>query len=208
MIDLIHFLEQWIETVIILAGYPGIAFLMMLEHLIPPIPSEIIMTFAGFQVAEGRLAFVFALLAGSIGSTLGALGIYAIGAVLKRDRLQAWVRRYGKWLLLSENDLQKALDTFDRHGRPAIFFGHILPGVRSLISLPAGLDGMPLPLFLVLTFLGTSLWNTILLSAGLLLHHNWRAVLSLIETYEALVWVLLIGMLIWFLFRQHGARKR
>jgi membrane protein DedA with SNARE-associated domain len=204
--EILELLEQWIEGVIRLIGYPGISFLMVVENLLPPIPSEWVMTFAGFQAAEGQLNVWIALLAGTLGSTLGALCVYALGHKIERRRLNAWIRKYGKFILLSEEDLNQVLDTFDRHGKMAVFFGRLIPGVRSLISLPAGIDHMPLPGFLALTFLGSGIWNAILLYAGMVLHDNWRDFLNIIRTYENVLWILTGAAALFFV--AHRLRRR
>lgn len=159
MANLLEKLYEIAQSVISALGYPGIFLMMLVENLFPPFPSEVVMPFAGFMVADGQLNFVGVMLAGTLGSVAGALLIYYLGHKLGRERLRKGVQKYGKYLLLSEEELDKALDTFDRHGQMAILLGRLIPGVRSLISIPAGLEEMPIKNFLLLTTLGV--WSGI-----------------------------------------------
>ena len=202
MSEIFERLAQLVQQLIDTLGYPGITLLMLVENLLPPIPSEVVMPFAGFMVSEERLSFLGAILAGSLGAGLGALIIYYIGYALGRDRLQRWVCRYGKFIFLEPKDLDRALVTFRKHGRPAIFFGRLVPGVRSLISIPAGINRMPIREFLPLTLLGTLIWNLFLVSAGYLLGQNWQRVLAFIETYENVLWVIFAAIVGFFIFRK------
>jgi len=149
---------------------------MFLENVFPPIPSELIMPLAGFTSTQGRLSWAGVTLAGTIGSVLGALPLYYAGRIAGEERLKAWADRYGKWLTVSGADIEKARQWFERHGGMAVFFGRLVPGVRSLISIPAGMSAMPLPLFLLYSALGAGLWSGILAALGLLLGKNYRKV--------------------------------
>lgn len=164
-------------------GYPGIALLMFVENLFPPMPSEMVMPFSGFIAAKGELELTLlgVLIVGTVGSVTGALAIYYIGHLLGEERLRAWTCKYGKYLLISGQDFDKALVTFDRYGKLAVFFGRLIPGVRSLISIPAGLRGMKLPAFIGLTLAGATIWNTFMVGAGYVLGQNWRVVLEFLD---------------------------
>jgi len=142
-------MAEWITNTMTSLGYWGIGLLMFLENLFPPIPSELIMPLAGFTVAQGQMNFFLAVLAGTIGTVLGALPWYYIGHVFGRQRLTAWADRYGRWLTVTGKDIDRADRWFDRHGVKAVLLGRLIPGVRTLISLPAGISGMSLPLFLL-----------------------------------------------------------
>jgi membrane protein DedA with SNARE-associated domain len=166
----------WIETLMTSLGYVGITLLMALENLIPPIPSELIMPLAGFTAARGDLNLALVIAAGTLGSVLGSLPLYALGAMLGQERLERFVDKYGRWSGVKRQDIQKASQWFDRHGSKAVFFLRLVPGVRSLISIPAGIVKMPLPQFLLLTALGTTLWTTLLTVAGYLLGENYEQV--------------------------------
>jgi membrane protein DedA with SNARE-associated domain len=201
-------LSEWIVGVIGALGYPGVFFLMLIENLLPPIPSEIVMPFSGFEAAVGHMTFFGVLLAGTLGSLLGAVIIYYVGALLGRQRLHRWIERWGRWVFFSADDFEKGLDFFDRHGHEAVLFGRLVPGVRSLISIPAGLDRMPLPAFLLYTTLGTLVWNTLLAGAGMLLGSNWHLVLDMVETYENVILAALVVVLVAYLIRRWLRRSQ
>lgn len=167
---------QWIIGVMNSMGYAGIVFLMFLENVFPPIPSELIMPFAGFASAQGQMSFVGVALAGMAGSVLGALPLYYVGKLVGEARLKAWADKHGKWLAVSGEDIEKSKRWFDRHGGKAVFIGRLVPGVRSLISVPAGMSAMPLPQFLLYSALGTGLWASALAGLGRLLGQNYRKV--------------------------------
>jgi membrane protein DedA with SNARE-associated domain len=150
-------------------GYLGIAFLMALENIIPPIPSEVIMGFAGIAVAHGRLNFALVLVAGTLGSTAGNYAWYALGKRLGIARLKPLVDRWGRWLTLEWRDVERAQGLFQRHGGIVVFLFRISPAFRTMISLPAGLAGMPRGSFLLATLIGTAGWNVVLIEAGVLL---------------------------------------
>jgi membrane protein DedA with SNARE-associated domain len=161
--------DQWILDVIRAGGYLGIALLMVVENAVPVIPSELILPFAGFLASDGDLDLVGALLASTAGSTAGAAGWYVIGRRWGSRGVTRFVSRHGVWLLLDVHDVRKAETWFANHKRRSTFFGRLVPGVRSLISIPAGVTGMrPLP-FLASTVAGSALWNGILIGAGYLL---------------------------------------
>lgn len=188
-------------------GYPGVALLMFLENLFPPIPSELIMPLAGFTAGRGELSFVGVVIAGALGSLLGQLPLYYIGRFFGEDRLVRWADRYGKWLTLSGNDIKKADDWFDQHGTKAVFFARLVPGLRSLISVPAGMSEMPMPKFLLYSALGTTLWVVILAVLGTLLGQNY----DLVDTYLGPVALVVVGGLAVFavvwIVRRRSQRK-
>jgi membrane protein DedA with SNARE-associated domain len=143
-------------------GYPALGVLVFLENLFPPIPSEVILPLAGFYVSSGELTFIGAVLAATAGSVAGALVIYG----LARFGGRALLLRHGRWLRIRESDLDRADDWFDRHGAIVVLVGRLVPGARSLVSIPAGLSEMPLGRFVALTALGSTLWNAALVGAG------------------------------------------
>lgn len=157
-------------------GVWGVLVLMFLENVLPPIPSELIMPLAGFHTTRGRMSFWGVVAAGTAGSVLGAMPLYYLGHVVGRERLRRLVGRRGHWLALSVEDLDKADDWFNRHCGAAVLLCRLVPGVRSLISIPAGLNAMPLPKFLLYTALGTAVWAGLLAYAGRLLGQNYHRV--------------------------------
>ncbi|WP_380169006.1 DedA family protein [Jannaschia sp. R86511] len=154
-------------------GEPGVGVLTFVETVIPPVPSELILPLAGFLAQQGRLSLVWVLLASTIGSVLGALTFYALGAVLGLERSISLLSRLP---LLDREDLDRASAWFHRHGRGSVFFGRLVPGVRSLVSLPAGAQRMPLSTFTLYTAVGSGLWNCVLVGAGYTFATQWDVV--------------------------------
>ena len=167
---------DWITSVVARLGYLGIALLTFLENVFPPIPSELVIPLAGFVAAQGELRLDVVILVASIGSLAGATVWYVIGRRIGEQRLRRWVDHHGKWLTLSATDLDRAQMWFRRHGPAAVFVGRLIPGVRTLVSLPAGFSAMPLLPFVVYSALGTAIWSAALAYAGVLLQANFTRV--------------------------------
>lgn len=157
-------------------GYAGIALLMLLENLFPPLPSELIMPLAGFVAADGRLGLAGVIAAGTAGSVAGALPWYYVGHRVGLERLRQWAARHGRWLTLGPAQLDHVHDWFERHCGKAVLVGRLVPAVRTLISVPAGLFGMSLRRFLVYTTLGSLAWTSALAFAGHALRDEYEAV--------------------------------
>jgi membrane protein DedA with SNARE-associated domain len=189
-------IRQIIETL----GYPGIVLVMAAENIFPPIPSELVMPLAGFMAYEGRFNIVAVIIAGMIGSVIGALALYWLGAWANEAVIRRFVRRWGRYAFISEHDLDVTLGYFSRHGEAVIFFGRLIPIVRSLISIPAGMERMPLPKFLLFTVLGTTIWSAILSYAGWALRSQWELVLGYVKQYEYLVLALVALAVVAFLY--------
>jgi len=167
---------DWITTTINSLGYLGIGFLMFVENLFPPIPSELIMPLAGFVVAQGKMNFVYVLLAGVIGTILGAFPWYYAGRLLGEERLSRLCDRYGKWIGISGADIARSKSWFDRHGGKAVLLCRLVPGVRTLISIPAGISNMNMAAFLIYSTIGTTLWVGLLTYAGFALGQHYDLV--------------------------------
>ncbi len=195
MAEVLEQLRIWIEQIILALGYPGIALVMLIENLFPPIPSELVMPFAGFMVAQNQFNFVGIVIAGTVGSVLGAVVLYYVGMLAGEPLIRSFLRRYGRWFALSEHDLDRALQFFSRYGEAVVFFGRLIPLVRSLISLPAGMHRMPMSKFLLFTTLGSTIWTGVLGYAGFILGANWAQVLEFISTYQKATLVVL-GLLV------------
>lgn len=198
----------FIENIILTLGYPGIALVMLIENLFPPIPSELVMPFAGFLAAQGKMDFTLVLVSGTIGAVLGAIALYYIGVWADEAIIRRFVRRWGKWLTISETELNIALTFFMRRGEAVVFFGRLIPLIRSLISIPAGMRRMNFARFLLFTSIGTSLWNLALTLAGSILGANWKSVLNFLGTYQNVTVVALglaiVGFIGWRLWQQRG----
>ncbi|MBD2021843.1 DedA family protein [Leptolyngbya sp. FACHB-36] len=188
---------EWITNTMHSLGYVGIGLLMFLENLFPPIPSELIMPLAGFTVAQGRMNFVLAVVAGVVGTVLGALPWYYAGKVLGEKRLRQLADKYGKWVAMSGSDLDKANAWFNKHGAKAVFFCRLVPGVRTVISLPAGISAMPIAPFLLYSTAGTALWVLLLTGLGYFLGNNYALVDDYLGPVSKLV---LIGLVAGFVF--------
>ncbi len=201
MTEIMERVRLLVEEAILALGYLGIALVMLVENLIPPIPSELVMPFAGFLVAEQKLSMAGVLLSGTLGSLLGAVVLYALGRWAGDPLVRGFLRRYGGLIRVSEQDLDRALAVFDRYGEVIVLVGRLIPLVRSLISLPAGMRRMPFWRFLLFTAVGTALWNGALAGAGFLLGQNWAAVLDVIEQYQRVVLVALAAALLWWVAR-------
>lgn len=183
--DLLSNLADTIENIIETLGYPGIALVMFLENVFPPIPSELVMPFAGFLTADGgELNFFGVWIAGTIGSVLGAVVLYYLGWWASDTVVRRFLNRYGRLIAISEKDYDRALHYFDKYGEIIIFVGRLIPIIRSIISIPAGADKMPMPKFLLFTTLGASIWTGILAYAGRVLGDNWEDVIGVVEQYQ------------------------
>ncbi len=177
-------------------GYGGIALVMVIAA------PELVMPFAGFLVARGDLNFTGVMVAGVVGATVGQGGIYWAARAVGEARVRGFFWRRGSWLLVSERDLERTLNLFDRYENAVVLFGRAVPTVRSLISIPAGIRAMPLGRFLLFSALGTALWNALLLYAGMMVGRNWGALVELLGTYETIVLVLIGLAVAAFLFRR------
>ena len=165
-------LEEWVLSIMEKLGYLGIAFLMFLDNIFPPIPSEIIMPSAGYTASKGDLTLVGVIIAGSAGSLIAAMILYWIGRKIPEQHLFTFIKHYGKFLRIRVTDLEKALGWFNQHGHKIVFFGRMIPAVRSLISIPAGMSKMPFGKFMTYSALGTIIWTTFLACLGFYLGEN------------------------------------
>jgi membrane protein DedA with SNARE-associated domain len=200
--EALEFAQQIITQVIMTFGYPGVFLVMLSENLIPILPSELILPFAGFLVYTEELSLLGVLIAATIGTTIGASVMYFLGARVGMDRLRHFFRRYGKYLLLREKDLDKSMSFFERHGKKSVIFGMLLPGVRNLISIPAGLDRMPLRKFLVIAVFSTATWNIIWIGIGMWLGRNWMSVLEFVDAYELFFGGVIVILILFLIIRR------
>lgn len=183
---------DWVVSIVEQTGYLGVAFLMLLENVFPPIPSELIMPLAGFIAARGELNVVGVLLAGIVGSLAGAVLWYFIGRWLGAERLKRWAGHHGRWLTMSPEDVDRATERFRRHGVVAVLIGRLIPAVRTLISVPAGISRMPMPQFLLYSTIGTGLWTSLLLLAGYALEGGYHLVQAWVNPVSNVVVALLV----------------
>ena len=174
-------------------GAFGIALLMFLENVFPPIPSEVIMPLAGFNAQQGEMSFWSVLIAGTVGSLAGALLWYWIGRRIGADRLKRLSLKAGRWLTITPDDIDRSNGWFERHGGAAVLLGRLLPTIRTFISVPAGVARMPLAYFTALTCVGTVVWNLILLGAGYLLGSNYDLVQTWLDPLSYVVIAAIVG---------------
>jgi membrane protein DedA with SNARE-associated domain len=187
---------DWIAEVIRRLGYFGVALLTFLENVFPPIPSELVIPLAGFVAAEGDLRIALVIAMGSLGSLAGATVWYELGRRIGEKRIRDWVDGYGKWLTLSARDVDRSQAWFKRHGNAAVFLGRLTPGVRTLVSLPAGFSGMPIAPFLGYSALGTVVWTAALAFAGVVLQANFRLVGDYLNIVTNILLAVLGAMLV------------
>ena len=194
-------MEQFVISIMNQYGYFGIFFLIFVENIFPPIPSEVVLLFGGFMTTYSKLSVPFMVLFSTLGSVAGAIVLYYIGKILNKDRLKKIVAgKIGKVLRLKVNDIEKAVCWFDTKGNKTVFFCRFIPVVRSLIYIPAGMSEMSMSKFLLYTFAGSSIWNTVLLLIGNRVGNNWKDILYIMNQYSHIVLILLILALIIFLF--------
>jgi membrane protein DedA with SNARE-associated domain len=177
---LLEGIGSWVLDVISALGYVGLALLLIAENLFPPIPSEIVLPLAGFLVGRGDLILWLAVLAATLGSVAGAMILYALGRYGGRKL----VLRYGRFLRVDAESLDRADEWFRRYGDWVVLFARVVPFARSIVSIPAGTMEMPLPRFVVLTTIGSGIWNTLLIGAGVVLGANWQQVGAWIGSYS------------------------
>ena len=200
-------LTTWAKDFVESAGYVGVFLMVVLENVFPPIPSEAILPLAGFLAGEGRFWLPAVILAATMGAVAGALILYYAAYWFGEARLRWLIRKYGKWFAVSERDLDSANAWFDHHGYKAVFLCRMVPIVRSLVSLPAGLRRMNLVPFIAYTAIGSGLWNSLLIVAGWWLGDNWEDVSHLVDYLDYPMYVAIIGALIWFIRKKKFAAK-
>lgn len=197
---------DWMRSLIESGGYLALAALMFLENVFPPLPSEFIMPFAGFAASEGKMNIVLAILAGTMGSVVGSLPLYYLGRIVGQKRLEAWADKYGRWLTVSKTDLQHSRKWFSNHGAKAVLLGRLIPGVRAMIAIPAGVNKMPLGQFMLYTALGAGLWASVLALLGLWLGARFESIERVLNPVSWLV----IGAIVaaWAYRVSRGGKKR
>ena len=198
---------DWITGVLESTSYFGVFFLMLFENVFPPVPSELIMPLAGYLAAQGTLSLWGVIVAGTIGSVFGALLWYWIGLRIGLDRLRRFSKRHGHWLTLDETEVDRAAGWFDRYGWWAVFFGRMVPAVRTLISVPAGLAEMRMAPFLAVTTVGSALWVTFLTLAGYFLESSFRAVGDWLNPVSNVIVGALVVWYVWRVVRGYGRRQ-
>ncbi len=193
----------WIRHLVTSMSYLGVAILMAVENVVLPIPSEVIMPFAGFKTERGQMTLLGVIIAGTVGSVLGGLPLYYAGFAFGEDRLRTWIERYGKWVLLRARDLDRAADRFSGNSFLEVTLAQLLPGIRGLISIPAGVARMNVWLFLLADFIGTLVWCTVLAVAGRLLGRNFTEIHAFLgPTGWVMLGILVLALAFWLVRRR------
>ena len=198
-------MANWMTDLIAEHGYLALVLLMLLENIFPPIPSELIMPFAGYAAAKRDIDPVGAVVAGSAGSLLGAFAWYGVGYGLGAKRVKRVTKRYGRWLTISESDVDRAQRWFERYGGAAVCIGRLIPAVRSVISAPAGIAQMGLMRFLLWSTAGTVVWTSVLTSLGYALGSRFSEVDKWLQPVSLAIVALAVGG---YLYRLYRARHR
>jgi len=201
--DLFAAIGSFALTIISTFGYAGIFFLMMLESMVLPVPSELVMPFAGFLVEKGTFTFLYVILASTLGSIAGSLIFYYIG----KTGGHSLVERYGKYVLINHEDVRMTEEWFNKRGELTIFLARLIPVIRHLISLIAGIGKMNVKKFTVYTIIGAALWNAILAYLGFILGQHWEEVNQYTDQISIVIVVLIIVFAIYFIYRHLKKRK-
>ncbi|MFZ9358635.1 MAG: DedA family protein [Ilumatobacteraceae bacterium] len=214
-------LANWVQDVINQFGYLGVALLVVIENVFPPIPSEIVLPFAGFVAQQGASAVnatagaaqsdttvVGMMIAATVGSVVGALILYFVSAAIGPERLRQFVERFGKWFGVKSSDLVRAEEWFDRRSVVAVLVGRCVPLIRSIVSIPAGFRRMKLTSFVVLTAIGSAVWNIALIGAGAVLGDQWERVGEYVGVFQWMVIAAVLLLLVRFVVSRLKNRRQ
>ncbi|WP_068677556.1 DedA family protein [Oceanobacillus sp. Castelsardo] len=193
-------MENWITEIMNEFGYMGVMFLIALENIFPPIPSEVILTFGGFMTTTTNLTIFNVVLSATAGSVIGAIVLYLIGLQLDVERLEKIVDRWGHILRLKRSDIYKADGWFDKYGPWAVFLCRFIPLIRSLISIPAGMSNMNVIVFLIYTTLGTFIWNIVLVNLGATVGSSWDVIVNYMDIYSKVIYAFLLLFIVIFVY--------
>jgi membrane protein DedA with SNARE-associated domain len=207
MNQLVSDIARWATEVVYSFGYPGVFMLMVLSNLYLPIPSQLVLPLSGFLVGQERFSFLLVLMASTVGALVGTLMLYVLGRLLGEEPLRRFLKRYGRFVHVNESDLDKASGWFEQHGGQAVLIGRLVPGVGSLISVPAGIEQMPLWRFVIYTILGNGLYNTALVGLGWWLGSQWEIVERYAPIAEYAALAVVAGLILRFVRRRWKAHK-
>jgi len=207
MNQLVSDVARWATEVVYSFGYPGVFVLMVLSNVYLPIPSQLVLPLSGFLVGQERFSFLLVLMASTVGALVGTLMLYVPGRLLGEEPLRRFLKRYGRFVHVNESDLDKASGWFEQHGGQAVLIGRLVPGVGSLISVPAGIEQMPLWRFVTYTILGNGLYNTVLVGLGWWLGSQWEIVERYAPIAEYAALAVVAGLILRFVWRRWKAHK-
>jgi membrane protein DedA with SNARE-associated domain len=197
-------LAGWVVDVVDALGPIGVGLLVALENLFPPIPSEVILPVAGYVASQGQMSLAWAIVGATVGAVVGAIALYGLGVWFGRARLRRWLDRLP---LVEVEDLDRAEAWFERHGGQAVLIGRCVPVVRSLVSIPAGLERMPVPTFLLYTAIGSAVWNSALVAAGYALGSQWEDVGHYSDYLNYAVYVVVVVLVARFVWTRLRRRR-
>lgn len=205
---LIGSLAQWFVDIVYSSGYIGVGLLVAAGYLHLIVPTQLVLPLAGFLVGEGRFSFPLVLAAATIGGVAGSVALYFPGLWLGEERLRQFIEKFGRYVFVYVEDLDKTSKMFERHGGKAVLIGHLVPGITALVSIPAGLKGMPLyGRFMFYTIIGSTLWNGILIGLGWVLGANYELVEKYAPIIEYAVLAAVVLGIVWFVWRRWRAHK-
>lgn len=204
-------MQEFILSIMNQFGYFGVFFMIAIENIFPPIPSEVILLFGGFMTTYTNLNILMMVISATLGSLFGALLLYYVGKIFNKEKLKKIVSgKVGRMLRLKTTDIDKADNWFDTKGNKTVFFCRFIPLVRSLISIPAGMSEMPICRFIVFTLFGSLIWNIVLIALGSIVGENWTSILNILNTYSHVVVIILIIIfisLIWLFYSKRRNNK-
>lgn len=200
-------IASWVINVISTLGYPGIVITMAIESALIPLPSEIIMPFSGYLVTLGKFSLLGVATAGAVGNVLGSLIAYALGYWGHERVVRRFVKKWGKWILLTEEELEGAEELLNKYKDLVVLGSRIVPGIRTVISLPCGIARLPLPRFIILTFVGSFIWSYFLAWIGFKLGENWDTLGPYFHKADAFIVVLILGSLGFYVYHKLHKRK-
>mgnify|MGYP005763360719 FL=1 len=204
-------MQEFILSIMNQFGYFGVFFMIAIENIFPPIPSEVILLFGGFMTTYTNLNILMMVISATLGSLFGALLLYYVGKIFNKEKLKKIVSgKVGRMLRLKTMDIDKADNWFDTKGNKTVFFCRFIPLVRSLISIPAGMSEMPICRFIVYTLFGSLIWNIVLIALGSIVGENWTSILNILNTYSHVVVIILIIIfisLIWLFYSKRRNNK-
>ena len=203
---MIQSIIDWLVNAISTIGYPGVFISVFLESFFAPIPSEIILPFSGFVASTGKMNLIFVIVIATVAAYLGSLPFYFIGKWGERPVIN-FIEKYGKYLFIQQKDVDKVFGAFDKYGKGVVFFGRLIPMIRTLISFPAGVAKMQFARFSMYTLLGSLTWNILLTYAGYQLGDHWSVVSKWIEKYQNVILVLIIIAVLLYIIRRIKSRR-
>ena len=204
---MLEHLATWIITIISTLGYPGIVLTMAIESAMIPLPSEVIMPFSGFLVSTGRFTLFGVALSGAIGNVIGSLVAYTVGYYGHENLIRRTVRKWGKWILVSEDELDYTEKLLNKHKDLVVLVSRVIPGIRTVISLTCGFAKLPILRFIILTFVGSFVWSLFLAYIGLILGQNWESLGPIFHKFDTVLVVLILAAIGWYIYHKIGRKK-